>query len=133
MKRIMLIATAVLALATLALAQTQHAQAQQTPGSSSQAPGAVQITNGPGVQNLTSTSAEVFWNTNAPSAAVVRYGTSRDKLDQTAEEASGQTSHKVELKNLQPNTTYYFQVDSSQAKGTRTETKSGVGIFKTKP
>ncbi|MBV9608373.1 MAG: fibronectin type III domain-containing protein [Acidobacteria bacterium] len=116
-----LVVVAVLALCTLAFAQTEKT-----------APGAVQITNGPGVTNLTGTSATVFWNTTAPSASVVRYGTSRDKLTETAEEAWGQTSHKVELKNLQPNTTYFFQVDSSQAKGTGTEIKSGIGTFKTK-
>jgi len=104
----------------------------QASGSESHSTGAVRITNGPGVQNITGTTAMVFWNTSAPSGAVVRYGTSRDSLSQTAEEPWGQTSHSVELKNLQPNTTYYFQIDSSQAQGTGTEVKSGVGTFRTK-
>jgi len=102
----------------------------QAPGA--QSGGAVRITNGPGVSNLTGTTATVFWNTSAPAAAIVHYGTSRDNLSQTAEEAWGQTSHKVELKGLQPNTTYFFQVDSSQAQGTGTDVKSGIGTFKTK-
>jgi acid phosphatase type 7 len=123
MKGTLAITVAVLVLGTLALAQAQKT-----------APGAVQITNGPGVQKITATAAEVFWNTNAPSASVVRYGTSRGNLNEIAEEPGGQTSHAVELKNLQPNTTYFFQVDSSQTKGSgETKVKSGIGTFKTKP
>jgi phosphodiesterase/alkaline phosphatase D-like protein len=102
----------------------------QAPGSESRS--SVRITNGPGVQNITGTTAQVFWNTSAPSGAVVRYGTARDNLSQTAEEPWGQTSHSVELKNLQPNTTYFFQIDSAQAQNTGTEVKSGIGTFRTK-
>jgi hypothetical protein len=91
------------------------------------------ITNGPGADKVTDSSAEIFWNTSVPSTAVVRYGTSPKDLDQNASEStSGQTSHKVELTNLKPNTKYYFQVDAGQGQGTGTEAKSGVGTFTTK-
>ena len=106
------------------------AQPQSSLGSNSSA---VQITNGPGVDNITPTSAEVFWNTNAPSAAIVRYGTDEDKLTQTARATAGQTDHKVQLSNLQPGTTYFFQVETVQATSSAGNLgKSGIGTFKTK-
>lgn len=93
----------------------------------------VQITNGPGVDNVATTSVVVFWNTNVPSGAVVRYGTDEDKLTQTATAPSGQTDHKLSLTNLQPDTIYFFQVTPTQGKSDTASTmKSGVGTFKTK-
>ncbi len=92
----------------------------------------IKITNGPGVDKLTSNSAEVFWNTSVKSGSVVHYGTARNQLTQTAESAWGATDHKVQLNNLQPDTTYYFQVTSSQAEGTGADVKSGIGVFRTK-
>ena len=130
MKRILPVLIAVLALGTLALAQTQN-KAPSTYDKSSSSD-TVQITNGPGVQNITGTTATVFWNTSAPSGAVVRYGTARDKMSETAQESWGQTAHSVELKNLQPSTTYFFQVESSQTQSAGSTMKSGIGTFKTK-
>ncbi len=92
-----------------------------------------QITNGPGVDNITTNSAEVFWNTSAPSGATIRYGTDEDKLTETAQAPAGQTDHKVVLKNLQPGTTYFFQVITAQGAGSYSPAaKSGIGTFKTK-
>jgi phosphodiesterase/alkaline phosphatase D-like protein len=94
----------------------------------------IQITNGPGVDNVTGTSVVVFWNTNLPSGAVVKYGTDEDKLNQTAMAPSGQTDHKVNLSNLQPDTTYFFQVTATEGRSdTAAGVKSGIGTFKTKP
>ncbi len=104
------------------------AAAQQNPSAQQQ----LKITNGPGVDKLTTNSAEVFWNTTQKSGSVVHYGTSRNSLNQTAEAPWGATDHKVQITNLQPGTTYYFQVASSQGEGTGTDVKSGIGIFKTK-
>jgi phosphodiesterase/alkaline phosphatase D-like protein len=44
----------------------------------------------------------------------VKYGTDPNKLDQTSQESWGATTHRVEIKNLQPNTQYYFNVQSAQ-------------------
>ena len=93
----------------------------------------MQVTNGPGVDSITSNSVVVFWNTNLPSGAVVRYGTAEDKLDQTAVAPSGKTDHKVTLTNLQPDTTYFFQVTPTQGRADMASgIKSGIGTFKTK-
>ncbi len=41
-------------------------------------------------------------------------------------------NHRVHLKNLKPNTKYFFVVDSGQGEGTGTEAKSSVAEFTTK-
>ena len=104
------------------------AQSQYSAGTSHSG---VQITNGPGVDNLTTNSAVIFWNTNVPTGAIVRYGTSQDKLSQTAQVSSGETDHKAQLSNLQPSTIYFFQVEATQG-NVGAGAKSGIGTFKTK-
>jgi phosphodiesterase/alkaline phosphatase D-like protein len=89
------------------------------------------ITNGPGVDNLSANSAEVFWNTNQNSGSVVLYGTSRDMLTESAEVPGDVTNHKVQIDKLQPDTTYFFQVISAQTDADADEAKSDIGIFKT--
>ena len=91
----------------------------------------VQITNGPKIENQAADSATITWSTNVPAGSTVAYGTDPNKLDQTAEESWGGTNHKVQLKSLQPNTTYYYQVRSGQALGTGSGITSQVSSFKT--
>ena len=122
MKKTLVLVSVLALLSLVAVAQQQNSNPNSL----------LRITNGPGVQKLTPNSAEVFWNTTAKSGSVVHYGTSRDKLTETAESSWGATDHKVQLNNLQPDTTYYFQVISSQAEGTGADVKSGIGVFKTK-
>jgi len=124
MKRMMAVIGVVAALSLLCAAQSQSGMGMSQSG--------VQITNGPGVDNVTPTSAVVFWNTNVPSGAVVRYGTSQEKLTQTASASTGQTDHKAQLSNLQPGTIYYFQVQTQTSSSEGAGTKSGIGTFKTK-
>ncbi len=92
----------------------------------------IQITNGPVVEQLTPNSAIVAWTTNVPASAIAHYGTTSDPRGwtQTAEQAWGGqqsksgTTHRVHLKDLQPNTTYVLEAESGQARGTGTSTKS---------
>lgn len=100
---------------------------------------AVQIIDGPRVEGTGDTWAVVAWTTNAGGSSIVRYGTNPSSLNQTAESPysgakvhSGKVTHRVHIKNLQPNTTYYFLVDSGQGSGTGTEVKSSVASFQTK-
>ncbi|HUR37370.1 MAG TPA: fibronectin type III domain-containing protein, partial [Terriglobales bacterium] len=93
----------------------------------------VQITNGPKVEYVTDKTAIIAWTTNLPASAVVRYGTDRNNLTQTAQQewggstnASGRRTHRVEIKNLQANTPYYFVAESGQAQGTGATIKSDV-------
>lgn len=91
------------------------------------------ITNGPVVESVAGTSAVIAWSTDTGGSSVVHYGTSPQSLSQVAEApyATGQNTHRVSLKGLQPNTTYYFQVISGQGQGTGTQALSGVGQFTT--
>jgi hypothetical protein len=99
---------------------------------------AIQITDGPRVEGAGDTWAVVAWTTNAGGSTIVRYGTNPNSLTQTAESPysgakvhNGRVSHRVHINNLQPNTTYYFQVDSGQGSGTGTQAQSSVMTFQT--
>jgi hypothetical protein len=126
MKKTLLLFAIVVALGALGAAQT-YGQSPQTGAQ------ALRITHGPVIEQVTDKQAIVAWTTNVPSSAVVHYGTNPNSLTQTAEQAWGgqqnankTDTHRVTLKGLQPNTTYYVQVDSGQAQGTGTEEKSPV-------
>ena len=71
-------------------------------GNPSSAAQNVQITSGPPLEQVSDNSATVSWSTSANSSAIVRYGIERNKLDQTAKEPWGGTTHRVALQNLQP-------------------------------
>lgn len=98
------------------------------------------ITDGPLVKQTTRNSAEIAWSTDAAGSSVVRYGTDPNNLSQIAEkpwggthEPNGDYNHTVWVKNLQPNTTYYFLVETGQGKGTGTGSRSQVMQFQTAP
>ncbi|HEU5452766.1 MAG TPA: fibronectin type III domain-containing protein [Terriglobales bacterium] len=98
----------------------------------------VRILDGPRVEGVGNNWAVIAWTTNAASSSVLHYGTSPNSLSQTAQaryadtEGAAQQTHRVRVSNLQPNTTYYFMVDSGQGEGTGTEAKSQIAQFKTK-
>ena len=100
-------------------------------------PQALTITHGPVVEKTTGTSAVIAWTTNTGGSSVIRYGTDRNNLSQTAQapyadnEAVGHQTHRVAVKNLTPGTTYYFAVDSGQGEGTGTEAKGQIAQFTT--
>jgi phosphodiesterase/alkaline phosphatase D-like protein len=116
------------ALAASATAAPKHAPKAQ----------AVKITDGPRVEGTGPTWAVIAWTTNTGGSSIVRYGTSANSLSQTAKSVYADNdktkaqNHRVHLKNLKPNTKYFFQVDSGQGEGTGTEAKSSVAEFTTK-
>ena len=93
--------------------------------------GKVQITNGPVIEGAGGNSATIAWSTNIPGSTRVTYGTDINDLNELAEAPWGQggRTHRVQLKNLKPNTTYFFQVETGQAAGS--EVESHVYTFKT--
>ncbi len=97
--------------------------------------GKVRITNGPVIEHIDQNSAIIAWSTNMRSSSIVHYGTDPNNLTQTAEASWGQgglnNAHRVHVSNLQPNTTYYFRVESTQAQGTGTQAKADTGQFST--
>ncbi len=92
---------------------------------------AVRITKGPIIEEVASDQAVIAWSTNVRASSVIRYGTGDEHLSQTAEVPYGGPTHRVHLRNLKPDTKYYFVVDSGQGKGTGTEAKSKEESFTT--
>ncbi len=127
----------------LLLAGALSASALQTPkpahNMGTQKAQAVKITDGPRVEGVGKNWAVIAWTTNTGGSTVVRYGTDQNNLSQTAEspysdnEKTQAQNHRVHIKNLKPNTKYFYVVDSGQGEGTGTEAKSSVGEFTTKP
>ena len=93
----------------------------------------VQITHGPVVENVTDTTAEIAWSTNVNSGTALHYGIDPSHLDQTAGMPWGGFTHRVLIKNLKPNTTYYFKAESGQGQGTGTLAEAAQASFQTKP
>jgi len=91
----------------------------------------VRITNGPHIESVTGDSAVIAWSTNVNASTVLRYGTSPAQLSLTAETPWGGLTHRVDLQGLQPNTTYYYDVESAQGQGTGTSALSKLNQFKT--
>jgi hypothetical protein len=89
------------------------------------------ITNGPVVESLTSTTGVVAWSTNVSSGSVVTYGVAPDHLTQRSEMPWGGYTHRVTLHQLQPDTTYFFQASSPDAKGSGEMLRSEVEQFHT--
>ncbi len=94
---------------------------------------AVRITNGPVVESVSSNSASIAWSTNTGGSSIVKYGTSPTALNQQEQEPyhEGHGTHRVKINNLQPGTTYYYQVISGHGQGTGTEATSQIGQFTT--
>jgi len=65
------------------------------------------------VSSITSHSAVISWDTNEFSTSLVKYGTSPGSYPYSKENTSYTTSHSITITNLQPNTTYYFVVSST--------------------
>ena len=90
----------------------------------------VRITNGPVFEQIAPDNAIIAWSTNVPASTVVHYGVNANIIGHTAEGSRG-TNHRVLIKDLQPNTKYFFRVESSAAKGTGAVAKSEPFHFKT--
>src|SRR5438270_1732047 len=93
---------------------------------------AVKITKGPIIEYASADKAVIAWSTNEPSSTLLHYGTDRNSLSQTAQAPYGGDTHRVDLKNLQANTVYFFKFESEHGEGTGTEAESAaVYAFRT--
>ncbi|MDO8511331.1 MAG: fibronectin type III domain-containing protein [Nanoarchaeota archaeon] len=63
------------------------------------------------VNVISSTEAEVLWETDQPANSLVNYGTSQQNLNPVGD-ASNVLDHSVPLSGLFANTTYYYKVQS---------------------
>jgi len=93
--------------------------------------GTQKITNGPVIEYTSDNSAMIAWSTKTPAGTYLAYGTDRNNLNQRTQKGWGGTNHRLEIKNLQPNTTYYFQVRSENAQGSGADVQSNVASFTT--
>jgi len=87
------------------------------------------LANGPGIStvsvtDITSTGAEISWTTNTTSDSRVNYGTSKPPSSHK-EDSTLVTHHNIILTGLTPNTTYYFEVESTDGSGTSTDNNGG--------
>lgn len=104
-----------------------------------QQPTELKIIDGPNIESLTDTKAQIAWSTDVEASALVRYGNDQNKLDQTASEKWGgyktqrSAVHRVSLEHLKPATTYYYQVESGEGwHKAKNVAKSDVRSFTTK-
>src|SRR5260370_35278798 len=102
----------------------------------------VEITQGPEIERADSYLTIVRWTTNNPGGSpqhyeVVHNGTDPKNLSQTAKSPISlnpnlpETVFRVRIEGLQPGTTYYYKVDSTEANGTGDGVKSAVKHFTT--
>ncbi len=92
----------------------------------------VKITNGPVVENVTDTTAQIAWSTNVNSGTMLYYGENHDFLNRAGSMPWGGITHRVLLKDLKPGTKYYFRAESGQGQGTGTTATADVKSFQTK-
>ena len=101
----------------------------------------VQIIQGPEIA-LASWFTVIRWTTNNPGGSpvhygIVHYGTDPNSLIETAKSPirlnpdHSSTVFRVRLDNLEPQTTYYYTVDSMEATGKSDGVKSSVNHFTT--
>jgi hypothetical protein len=102
----------------------------------------VQITRGPEIERADPDFAIIRWTSNNPGGSpvhygIVRYGTDRTKLGQTAKSpirlnpGHSQTVFRVRMDRLKPRTTYYYTVESMESNGKSDQVKSTLKQFTT--
>jgi Purple acid Phosphatase, N-terminal domain len=91
----------------------------------------VRITHGPVVELVSDSSAQLAWSTNVNAGTVVHYGTDPANLTQIASMPWGGLTHRVILRHLTPETTYYFKVESPQGQDTGSRAEAPEKSLKT--
>ena len=101
-----------------------------------------QITEGPELESTHDTQAIIRWTSNNPGGsdehfAVLHYGTDPNNLNLIAKshirlnQQHSYTVFRVRALDLKPHTTYYYKVDSEDAKGRSDSLSSPVKTFST--
>ncbi|HEV3039560.1 MAG TPA: fibronectin type III domain-containing protein [Candidatus Angelobacter sp.] len=129
MKNAIILATVVLLTFIMAVAQNNAGksipptQSSQEGNKSSQV-----ITNGPVAELVSDSDATLGWSVSSGAGAMsVKYGTDRKYMNQTADATAGSngSNFHARLRNLTPETQYYFQIMQNGAP------VGGVGTFRT--
>lgn len=74
--------------------------------------------------STSATMATITWSTNEAATSTVRYGLTTSYGSASSSNIFASSSHSIKLKNLVPNTTYHFQVGSTDASGNRATTSN---------
>ena len=117
---------------------------QLRPTCAGQGSSSAKVNTSPMIESVTDTLAFIRWSTPNPGGtvlhyAVVHYGKDPNHLQLTAESptrinpAHSEMVFRVRIGDLQPATTYYYTVSSSQANGTSDPATSAVNQFTTQP
>jgi phosphodiesterase/alkaline phosphatase D-like protein len=102
----------------------------------------VEITQGPALELAREDFAIIRWTTNNPGGTevhfgVVHYGTAPEDLSQIAKspiqlnQAHPETTFRVRMPGLKPQTTYYYKVTSTESNGKSDGVESPVNQFTT--
>ena len=102
----------------------------------------VKITQGPEPELIRNNWAIITWQTNNPGGTdqhngIVHFGTSPNNLSQTAKSPihlnreHADTTFRVRVLGLSPQTTYYYTVSSEESTGAGDRVKSSVRSFTT--
>ena len=118
-------------LSAWSIAQKQISVPPQPASSSDRETQAVKIINGPVVEEITDSTAQIAWSTNVNAGTLIHYGTDPEKLEKSASMPWGGLTHRVVLKNLNPTTTYYFKAESAQGQDTGTRAMAPISSFRT--
>jgi len=89
------------------------------------------INYGPTIEKMDSNSATLYFKTSVPSSAIARFGLDVNNMNETAQAAWGGQEHRINLVNLTPSTTYYFQIKAGEAQGSGTSSYSNKFKFTT--
>lgn len=63
--------------------------------------------------DITKTTATISWQTDRETNATIWYGTEKDNLNMSQRDTTKATTHKFILKDLESDTTYYYQISSA--------------------
>ena len=70
----------------------------------------IAITMGPEIRSFNGSTATLYWETDKVAANEVVYGNSPSNLNLKAYEPGGSRQHSIQLSNLQPGQTVYFEI-----------------------
>jgi peroxiredoxin len=97
--------------------------------------GTVDITP-PGIQNvstsaITETGAAINWGTNEPTRGKVEYWKTETDIPAAKVDESLSSSHSITLTGLDPDTTYYFRITSTDAAGNQATVEGNLATLAT--
>jgi len=83
-----------------------------------------QIIVAPKVSNITTTSADIRWETDISANSTVRYGTTSGQLALTVKNSTQETVHLIRLTALKSGTPYFYTVESETQDGASASAES---------